>query len=298
MRQNRILVVLAVAIGLLATASAVLASTSATIRGNARANTIRGTAAADSIWGLGGNDRLYGGAGNDKLYGGAGNDLLVGGPGADVLSCGAGNDKAVGGPGDKATGCEHVSGIPKPGGGGDDGGGGGSNPPPPAAACSNGTDDDGDGKADFPNDPGCESASDTDETDPAAPVTAGSYKGATSEGNFVFFTVTADRRITAFRANDVSETCEPQGGIGGSVNWGNLIFPIGNDGSFTAQNTWTGSEVNGDTEWTSEYWNVSGHFDTATNVTGTVTFNDELNYKGAHYRCASGAVKWTATLQS
>lgn len=36
-------------------------------------------------------------------------------------------------------------------------------PPPPPAACSNGSDDDGDGIADYPSDPGCSSASDTDE---------------------------------------------------------------------------------------------------------------------------------------
>jgi endoglucanase len=34
------------------------------------------------------------------------------------------------------------------------------------AACADGTDDDGDGFVDYPDDPGCQSASDTDETDP------------------------------------------------------------------------------------------------------------------------------------
>jgi prepilin-type N-terminal cleavage/methylation domain-containing protein len=43
-------------------------------------------------------------------------------------------------------------------------------PPPTAApACSDGIDNDGDGKTDFPDDPGCASPSDTDETDPAPP---------------------------------------------------------------------------------------------------------------------------------
>jgi hypothetical protein len=31
--------------------------------------------------------------------------------------------------------------------------------------CSDGMDNDGDGKVDFPNDPGCSSLDDTDETD-------------------------------------------------------------------------------------------------------------------------------------
>lgn len=42
--------------------------------------------------------------------------------------------------------------------------------PPPAAVCSDGDDNDGDGKTDYPNDPGCISTTDSDETDtpPAA----------------------------------------------------------------------------------------------------------------------------------
>lgn len=39
-------------------------------------------------------------------------------------------------------------------------------PPPPAAVCSDGADNDGDGLIDFPEDPGCESGDDGDETDP------------------------------------------------------------------------------------------------------------------------------------
>jgi hypothetical protein len=48
-------------------------------------------------------------------------------------------------------------------------------PPPPAAACGDGLDNDGDGKVDF-NDPGCESATDTDETDPTPPPPAGTIQ--------------------------------------------------------------------------------------------------------------------------
>lgn len=42
-------------------------------------------------------------------------------------------------------------------------------PPPPSFACSDGVDNDGDGKIDYPSDPGCVSVTDTDETDPAPP---------------------------------------------------------------------------------------------------------------------------------
>jgi hypothetical protein len=41
-------------------------------------------------------------------------------------------------------------------------------PPPPSPACSDGIDNDGDSLIDYPNDPGCSSATDIDETDVAA----------------------------------------------------------------------------------------------------------------------------------
>jgi hypothetical protein len=40
---------------------------------------------------------------------------------------------------------------------------------PPPAVCANEKDDDGDGKTDYPADPGCSSSTDTDETDPVQP---------------------------------------------------------------------------------------------------------------------------------
>ncbi len=51
-------------------------------------------------------------------------------------------------------------------------GSGSSPPPPPPGAqpqCSDGKDNDGDGKVDFPADPGCANAQDNDETDPLPP---------------------------------------------------------------------------------------------------------------------------------
>jgi hypothetical protein len=42
-------------------------------------------------------------------------------------------------------------------------------PPPPSYACSNGVDDDGDGKVDYPADPGCASSTDTNEYNAPAP---------------------------------------------------------------------------------------------------------------------------------
>lgn len=46
---------------------------------------------------------------------------------------------------------------------------GGTPPPPPAAKCADGIDNDGDGKIDYPADPGCGSAADDDEADVLPP---------------------------------------------------------------------------------------------------------------------------------
>jgi hypothetical protein len=53
----------------------------------------------------------------------------------------------------------------------------GNTPPPQPPACSDGLDNDGDSKVDFPNDPGCASATDTDETDLPPPPTCNGSGG-------------------------------------------------------------------------------------------------------------------------
>lgn len=45
-----------------------------------------------------------------------------------------------------------------------------SSPPPPKNQCEDAADNDGDGKIDYPTDPGCASITDNDETDPAPPT--------------------------------------------------------------------------------------------------------------------------------
>jgi hypothetical protein len=52
--------------------------------------------------------------------------------------------------------------------------------PPPPPACSNGIDDDGDGLTDYPNDPGCDNATDTDE---ASPPPAACADGQDNDGD-------------------------------------------------------------------------------------------------------------------
>jgi hypothetical protein len=55
-------------------------------------------------------------------------------------------------------------------------------PPPPAAQCADGTDNDGDGKIDLA-DPGCVNASDNDETDPPPPPAAQCADGTDNDGD-------------------------------------------------------------------------------------------------------------------
>jgi Calx-beta domain len=134
--------------------------------------------------------------------------------------------------------------------------------------------------------------------DTATAVTPGSYKGQTQNGNFVFFTVTADRAITAFRANDLSETCDGGLRITGGSDFGTSTFRVDEAGRFAAEGTWSGSDPQGDVEWTNWSAKVVGSFTNATSVSGTITEKYELNYKGQHYRCSSGEITWSATRQS
>jgi len=57
-------------------------------------------------------------------------------------------------------------------------------PPPPAAACSDGQDNDADGKVDYPADPGCTNASDTDESNVVTPPPSGSCDLNATTSNF------------------------------------------------------------------------------------------------------------------
>ncbi|MGZ8782028.1 MAG: CAP domain-containing protein [Gaiellaceae bacterium] len=68
-------------------------------------------------------------------------------------------------------------------------------PPPPAPACSNSKDDDGDGRIDFPADPGCSSTADTNEQDapppppppppPSGSVSATPYTATLNTGTYL-----------------------------------------------------------------------------------------------------------------
>jgi hypothetical protein len=135
--------------------------------------------------------------------------------------------------------------------------------------------------------------------DTAAAVTPGSYQGATQNGNYVFFTLTENRTITAFRVNDLPETCDPGGlRIIGGIDFGNDAFPVTADGRVNVEATWSGSIMQGDAEWTNLFTKITAFFDNPTTISGTMIERDELNYKGVHYRCASGEIRWSATRRS
>jgi hypothetical protein len=125
--------------------------------GTDRSDVIRGFGGDDVIRGRGGNDVLIGGLGDDTLVGGRGNDTIdaVDGSGGDFVVCGSGFDKVRADVGDiVSTNCEDVQRVED------------VPPPPPnnqTTDCSDNLDNDGDGRTDFPNDPGCFSASDPSE---------------------------------------------------------------------------------------------------------------------------------------
>jgi len=122
--------------------------------GTDRSDVIRGFGGDDVIRGRGGPDVLIGGLGDDKLLGGRGRDTIdaVDGLGGDFVGCGDKFDRVRADVGDIVSiDCEDVQRVQ------------GTPPADGDADCSDNLDNDGDGKTDFPNDPGCSSASDPSE---------------------------------------------------------------------------------------------------------------------------------------
>jgi hypothetical protein len=134
--------------------------------------------------------------------------------------------------------------------------------------------------------------------DTGQPVTAGDYKGATQEGNYVYFTVRADRTILGFRVNALPCRCRPGGGwLEGGEDLGDTLITIRPNGTFAVTLTWAGSERVGEVEWTNRYVKVVGSFPTETTSKGTIVARYEFNERSVHYVCNSWTKNWTATLQ-
>jgi hypothetical protein len=132
--------------------------------------------------------------------------------------------------------------------------------------------------------------------DTQVPVTAGRYQGATQNGDYVFLTVLPNRTVTGFRVNNVTESCNGPIRLTGSINWTTDVFGIRDDASFVARGDWSGSEVQGDVEWTKWHADLDGKF-SGNSVSGTLLIQDELKYRGTPYQCSTGRLTWTATLQ-
>ena len=132
--------------------------------------------------------------------------------------------------------------------------------------------------------------------DTAVPVSPGAYRGATVNGDYVFFTVLSNRTLTGFRVNNVTLNCSPGGTLSGSIDWTTNVWTIRADGSFVAEGSWSGSDVQGDVEYTKWYAKVTGLINGAS-ATGALTITEELNYKDTHFACSTVDKRWSATLQ-
>ena len=127
-----------------------------------------------------------------------------------------------------------------------------------------------------------------------SPLTPGSYKGATQDGNSVFFTVTADRRMTDWRVNDLTEECNAGYQLPGAVSLGaQSSIQIEDNGHFDyvedGSGTFGGSPA-------SYHFEIAGNV-SGTTVSGTVVLVDIFDYNGLHLTCASPVTSWTAALQ-
>jgi hypothetical protein len=219
---------------------------------------LRGTAKADVLRGLQGRDTIYGLRGNDTLYGGIGNDRLIGGAGEDEYICGAGIDRVIADRLDAVSDdCEIVTGLipeedPEPE----------PTPPPPPPPPT------------------------------VTPVTPGAYKGATSIGNHLFFTVTGDRTVTHFRINDMRPTCTNGGYIYGPIDFGSYAIPLASDGSFTYAYNGT-TTVGGTPAKISERY--TGRIQGAI-AAGTAQVAIEWVNEGTTWSCSTELQTWTATL--
>ena len=99
-------------------------------------------------------------------------------------------------------------------------------------------------------------------------------------------------------AHSIGAEDEGGGRIIGGIDFGNDVFPVSADGRISTERAWSGSNKQGDVEWTYFYATITGFFDNPTTVSGTIVERDELNYKGTHYHCSSGEIRWSATRRS
>jgi uncharacterized protein YkwD len=187
----------------------------------------------------------------------------------------------------------------------------GSTPPPPPAApaCSNGQDDDGDGKVDYPADPGCASSADTDEFNSTAPpppppptTLTGVPSGATiNQGTYV------GGGVAGITADD--DAFLRIGSASGSVLWWGRITGIPNTIT-SLSTTYRGFSSSPCTQtlsvwnWTLGYWaslgsKSLGTTETATTATVSGTLADYVSGStgngdvAVRVGCSAGSASFT-----
>ena len=133
--------------------------------------------------------------------------------------------------------------------------------------------------------------------DTQVPVVAGSYKGQTPSGDYLYFEVTSARQVSYFRLNDLRENCSPGGYFEGSVSYSrDSLWPIADNGTAGAYSVWTGTEDLGDGFVYTHYeYRTAVVFDGTATVKGTIQLKDEFDYAGSHFSCDTGVVAWTAS---
>jgi hypothetical protein len=129
---------------------------------------------------------------------------------------------------------------------------------------------------------------------PQSPLTPGSYKGATQDGNSVFFSVTADRRLYDWHVNDLTEQCNAGYYVPGAFSLiPGSFFEIGDDGHFDYKEDGTFSSGGSPDVY---HFEVAGTI-TGSAASGTTVQSDSFDYSGIHLTCVSPVTSWTAALQ-
>jgi hypothetical protein len=266
------------AVCLLALVGGAVPALAMNIRGTGGDDTLRGSAVGDWIDGKVGNDRLFGLGGGDILIGGGGADRVSGGAGADRLllrddvrdsaACGPGRDTVIADRQDAVkSDCEVVrrpsSPTPQPPT---------PLPPPPPPPP--------------PAPP------------PPPPISAGSYKGATQTGNFVFFDVLESRGVRGWRVNDVRRPCDSGGFfIYGGIDLGTYTIPIQTNGQFVLEYDYSTTitwDENGDQSPARAHNRIVG-FIQGQSASGTVLSTFTFTREGHEYHCSNGNESWTAS---
>jgi hypothetical protein len=222
----------------------------------AHATNIIGTERSETIRGSADADTIYGRGGNDRLYGLGGNDYLNGGYGKDRFFCGAGRDRVLAQKGEAAARDCEVVKRVVLP----------PAPPPPPP---------------LPPPP-----PEPPPPPPAPQAQTGTYCGFTDSGGGICFELGgsgSSQYVTNGRFEQTTD-CNPPSRFQNSITLGSLVTL--SDLKFTY--AVTSGDLAGSV--------VSGTFDTAGNVKGSLVMKASFDYEGRHYTCES-STNWSAKIQ-